>query len=78
MDIKEFTVGWGTFALINAGLAQGKDKSGLCWFIVSLFLGPIAILLLVLSDSDRGVKTQSTITPKLEFSPEKNESTINN
>ncbi|MEW6746528.1 MAG: hypothetical protein AB1486_27630 [Planctomycetota bacterium] len=42
-----YAVGWGTLALINAGLAQGKNRSGLNWFVVSLFLGPIATFLLV-------------------------------
>jgi hypothetical protein len=40
--------GWGTLALINAALAQGKNRSGLLWFFVSLLLGPFATLLLVL------------------------------
>ncbi len=43
----EFYVGWGTLALINAGLAQGKNRSGLAWFLVSLLLGPIATFILV-------------------------------
>lgn len=30
----EFYVGWGTLALINAGLAQGKNRSGLNWFLI--------------------------------------------
>jgi hypothetical protein len=42
-----YYVGWGTLALINAGLAQGKNRSGLNWFLLSLFLGPIATFLLV-------------------------------
>ena len=41
-------VGWGTLALINAALAQGKNRSGLLWFLLSLLVGPIATLLLVL------------------------------
>jgi len=41
-------VGWGTLALINAGLAQGKQKSGLLWFLLSILLGPLATLILVL------------------------------
>ena len=41
-------VGWGTLALINAALAQGKNRSGLLWFLLSLLLGPIATLLIVL------------------------------
>ncbi|BBD78737.1 hypothetical protein ALSL_0058 [Aerosticca soli] len=40
--------GWGTLALINAGLAQGKNRSGLAWFLLSLLLGPVATLILVL------------------------------
>ncbi|WP_145070680.1 hypothetical protein [Engelhardtia mirabilis] len=43
----EYYAGWGTLALINAGLAQGKNRSGLGWFLLSLLLGPIATFLLV-------------------------------
>ena len=39
-----------TLALINAGLAQGKNRSGLTWFLLSLLLGPIATLVLVIAD----------------------------
>lgn len=42
-----FFVGWGTLALLVAGVAQGKGHSGLLWFILSLFLGPIALLILL-------------------------------
>jgi len=42
-----FYVGWGTLALVNAGLAQGKNRSGVNWFLLSLLLGPIATLILV-------------------------------
>ncbi|MBA9087155.1 hypothetical protein FHR92_003637 [Fontibacillus solani] len=45
----EFYVGWGTLALINAGLAQGKKRSGLNWFLLSLLLGPLATFILVIS-----------------------------
>ena len=40
-------IGWGTLTLINAGLAQGKGRSGLAWWLLSLFLGPVATLLIV-------------------------------
>jgi hypothetical protein len=43
----EYAVGWGTLALINAGLAQSKRHSGLAWFLVSLLLGPIATFIIV-------------------------------
>ncbi len=42
-----YYAGWGTLALVNAGLAQGKNRSGLNWFLLSLFLGPIATFALV-------------------------------
>lgn len=47
IDQQEFFVGWGTLALVNAGLAQGKQRSGLGWFLISLLLGPIATFLIV-------------------------------
>jgi len=43
-----YVLGWGTLALINAGLAQGKNKSGLLWFLLSLLFGPLATIILVL------------------------------
>lgn len=48
MVTTDYAVGWGTLTLINAGLAQGKGRSGLNWFLLSLLLGPIATLLIVL------------------------------
>ncbi len=48
-----FAVGWFTLALINAGLAQGKGRSGMNWGLLSLILGPIATLLLVLQQPRR-------------------------
>ncbi len=48
----EYFVGWGTLTLINAGLAQGKNRSGLNWFLLSLFLGPIATFILVLMEKN--------------------------
>ncbi|MED4581652.1 hypothetical protein [Brevibacillus choshinensis] len=46
----QFFVGWGTLALINAGLAQGKNRSGMNWFLLSLLLGPLATFMIVVSD----------------------------
>ena len=46
----EYYVGWGTLSLINAGLAQTKNRSGLLWFLISLLLGPIATFLVVVLD----------------------------
>jgi len=47
MEAHQYAVGWFTLALLNAGLAQGKNRSGLIWFLVSLLLGPVATFLLV-------------------------------
>lgn len=44
----DYFVGWGTLALINAGIAQGKNRSGLNWFLLSLLMGPVATLSLVI------------------------------
>lgn len=43
-----YSVGWLTLSLINAGLAQGKGRSGLGWWLLSLLIGPIATLLIVI------------------------------
>ena len=43
-----FVVGWGTLALINAALAQTKNRSRLGWFLLSLFFGPVATLAILL------------------------------
>jgi hypothetical protein len=40
-------IGWGTLTLINAGLAQGKGRSGLAWWMLSLIFGPMATLFIV-------------------------------
>ena len=50
---ENFAAGWGTLSLINAGLAQGKHRSGLTWFLISLLLGPIATFLIVVLDDPR-------------------------
>lgn len=47
---QEFAIGWGTLALINAGLAQGKNHRGFVWFLASVFLGPFATLIILLLD----------------------------
>lgn len=54
-----YFVGWGTLALINAGIAQGKNRSGLNWFFASIFLGPIATFILVVTESLPPIKDKS-------------------
>lgn len=56
MDVQEtgtYAVGLTTLALINAGLAQSKGRSGLIWFLLSLLLGPIATFLIVILEPVR-------------------------
>ena len=54
MEIRnEWYMGWGTLALVNAGLAQSKNRSGLLWFFGSLLLGPLATFLIVVLDDPR-------------------------
>ena len=52
---RDYVMGWGTLCLVNAGIAQGKNRSGLNWFLLSLLLGPLATLALVLSDRKPGL-----------------------
>jgi len=42
-----YAVGWGCLSLINAGLAQSKNRSGLLWWLISLLLGPVATFIIV-------------------------------
>jgi hypothetical protein len=46
-----YAIGWGTLALINAGLAQSKNRSGVAWFLISLLLGPVATFFIVILES---------------------------
>ncbi|WP_205683971.1 hypothetical protein [Cryobacterium aureum] len=39
--------GWFVLALVNAGLAEQKNRSRWNWFLVSLFLGPLATFFIV-------------------------------
>jgi hypothetical protein len=47
-ESRGYAIGWFTLTLINSGLAQGKGRSGLAWFLLSLLLGPFATALIVL------------------------------
>ena len=39
--------GWITLSLINAGLAEQKNRSRLGWFLLALLIGALATLLIV-------------------------------
>jgi hypothetical protein len=56
---RNYAMGWGTLALINAGLAQSKGRSGLIWFLVSVLIGPFATLIIVMLDPVRVDATES-------------------
>ena len=60
-ETQSWVAGWGTLALINAGLAQiknhlagGHDTGGLGWFFISLLLGPVATFLIVAAKDPTG------------------------
>ncbi|PRY67850.1 hypothetical protein B0I08_10511 [Glaciihabitans tibetensis] len=44
---------WFALALVNAGLAEGKGRGRLAWFLLSLLLGPFATLIIVASAPSR-------------------------
>lgn len=46
-NVPGYAIGWGTLSLINAGLAQSKNRSGLLWWFLSLLLGPVATFIIV-------------------------------
>ncbi|HLO29702.1 MAG TPA: hypothetical protein VK249_11235 [Anaerolineales bacterium] len=68
-EAQPYVVGWGTLTIINAGLAQGKNRSGLNWFLLSVLFGPIATLVLVAffpklpSWNDGGVSNERRLRP---------------
>ncbi len=39
---------WFTVAIINAGLAEQKNRSRWNWFLLSILLGPIATAIIVI------------------------------
>lgn len=41
--------GWFALALVNAGLAEQKNRSRLAWFLGSIVLGPIATAVIVMT-----------------------------
>jgi len=43
-----YAVGWLTLTFINSAIAQSKNRSGILWWVISLFLGPIATAILAL------------------------------
>ena len=47
---ESYAVGWGSLALINANIAQLKGRSGIAWFLGSLFGGPFVTFLLAVLD----------------------------
>ena len=46
-DALPYALGWGRLTLINAGLAQSKNRSGAAWGLLTFFPGPIATFSLV-------------------------------
>jgi len=53
IDSHTVAFAWPLFSLIVAGIAQGKGHSGLLWFLLTLFLGPLALLILLFCENRR-------------------------
>lgn len=43
-----YGVGWFTLTFINSAIAQSKIRSGILWWFLSLFLGPVATAILAI------------------------------
>ncbi|MEX1073465.1 MAG: hypothetical protein WED86_07205 [Chloroflexota bacterium] len=43
-----YSAAWFTLSLINAGLAQGKGRSGFNWWLLSLCIVAILLILIVI------------------------------
>lgn len=54
---------WLALAIVTAGLAETKGRRRWLWFVLGLFLGPIATALVVIWD--RPVAAQATPTGRL-------------
>ena len=59
----QYAIGWGTLSLINAGLAQSKGRSGLLWWMASLFFGPLATFLIVVLPAVKPIFTSRDDRP---------------
>lgn len=49
MESSSIALTWFLLALIAAGIAQGMNRDGFTWFLVTAVLGPIGLFLLVIS-----------------------------
>ncbi|KUF06877.1 hypothetical protein [Leucobacter sp. G161] len=54
---------WISLALINAGLAEQKNRSRLAWFFLSLLLGPVATFYIVATGAPAAIPTQAADGP---------------
>ena len=56
----DFALTWGMLALIIAGIAQGKNRSGFAWFLLGSIFGPFALFLVVLFEKIKDEPTSPT------------------
>ena len=56
-DITSQGAVWSILTLVNANIAQCKNRSGLNWFLLSIILGPSATLILAFMDKLPNMKS---------------------
>lgn len=55
--------GWITLALVNAGLAEQKNRSRATWFVLSLLIGPLATAMIVIWPAAEAAGPSVRLTP---------------
>ncbi len=63
--ITRYAVGWFTLSLIIAGVAQGKNRDGLWWWLLAILFGPVALICLLLIDKRRYNQTNQITRTKI-------------
>ena len=53
-------IGWLILAMASGAIARRRGRSDMAWFLLAMFLGPLALILLLLLPVIRKVKAQST------------------
>ncbi len=58
-----YAIGWLTLAFINSAIAQSKNRGGILWWVLSLFLGPVATAILAVVPAETPAAAGREIQP---------------